>query len=239
MDLRNTTQKVDLLFISNFSNGLRQRLHFIYPVVSIRGFEFFAGIVQEFVFMAKDAVSADSAAGDMLWFVLKVQTNRERTIREALLKKVKLEGLEEFFGEIVIPSEKVVDTRGGAPKEHDRKLFPGYIMIQMILNDDTWYLVRDTGGVGDFAGAAGKPMPMEQHEVERMLGRAEQQATAAPKVRIQFSSGDVVKIREGTFENFEGTVEGVDEHNGKVSVLIEIFGRSTPVELDHWQVESI
>ncbi len=189
--------------------------------------------------MAKDAVSTNSAVGDMLWFVLKVQTNRERTIRDALLKKVKLEGLGEFFGEIVIPSEKVVDTRGGSPKEHDRKLFPGYIMIHMVLNDDTWYLVRDTGGVGDFAGAAGKPMPMEQHEVDRMLGRAEQQATAAPKVRIQFSSGDMVKIREGTFENFEGTVEGVDEHNGKVSVLIEIFGRSTPVELDHWQVESI
>lgn len=112
-------------------------------------------------------------------------------------------------------------------------------MIQMILNDDTWYLVRDTSGVGDFAGAAGKPMAMEQHEVDRMLGRAEQQATAAPKVQIQFSSGDVVKIREGTFENFEGTVEAVDEHNGKISVLIEIFGRSTPVELDHWQVEAI
>ena len=179
--------------------------------------------------MAKDAASSNSAAGGMLWFVLKVQTNRERTIRESLLKKVKLEGLEEFFGDIVIPSEKVVD----------RKLFPGYIMIQMILNDDTWYLVRDTSGVGDFAGAAGKPMAMEQHEVDRMLGRAEQQATAAPKVQIQFSSGDVVKIREGTFENFEGTIEAVDEHNGKISVLIEIFGRSTPVELDHWQVEAI
>ena len=136
--------------------------------------------------MAKDAAVSGSAAGDMLWYVLKVQTNRERTIREALLKKIKLEGLEELFGEIVIPSEKVVDTRGGSPKEHDRKLFPGYIMIHMILNDDSWYLVRDTGGVGDFAGAAGKPLPMEQHEVDRMLGRAEQQVGAAPKVKIQF-----------------------------------------------------
>ena len=189
--------------------------------------------------MAKDAVGMGAAGGDMLWYVLKVQTNRERTIREALLKKVRLEGLEEFFGEIVIPSEKVVDTRGGAPKEQDRKLFPGYIMIQMVLNDDTWYLVRDTGGVGDFAGAAGKPMPIDQHEVDRMLGRAEAQATAAPKVKIQFSSGYIVKIREGTFENFEGSVEGVDEHNGKVLVLIEIFGRSTPVELVHWQVEEV
>lgn len=171
--------------------------------------------------------------------MLKVQTNRERTIRDALLKKVRLEGLEDCFGEIMIPSEKVVDTRSGKARELERKLFPGYIMINMILNDETWYLVRDTGGVGDFAGAAGKPMPMEQYEVDRMLGKAEEDATSAPKVKIEFATGDVVKIREGTFEEFEGTIEGIDEHNGKVSVLIEIFGRSTPVELDHWQVESV
>jgi transcriptional antiterminator NusG len=177
-------------------------------------------------------------AGQMQWYVLKVQTNRERTIKEAILKRIRRDGLEEFFGEIVIPSEKVVDTRS-PQKAQDRKLFPGYMMIQMVLNDETWYLVRDTGGVGDFAGAAGKPLPMEAHEVERMLGKSSEQATAAPKVRIAFSVGDVVKIREGAFENFEGTVEGIDEHSGKVSVLIEIFGRTSPVELDHWQVEAV
>ncbi len=188
--------------------------------------------------MSNESVESDSSE-DRLWYVLKVQTNRERTIRDALLKKIKLEGLEEFFGEIMIPSEKVVDTRSGKAREHDRKLFPGYIMINMTLNDETWYLVRDTSGVGDFAGAAGKPMPMEQFEVDRMLGKAEEDAGSAPKVKIEFSQGDIVKIREGTFEAFEGTIEGIDEHNGKVSVLIEIFGRSTPVELDHWQVESV
>jgi len=176
---------------------------------------------------------------DMSWYVLKVQTNRERTIRDALLKKINGEKLEEYFGEIVIPSERVVDTRSGNHREQDRKLFPGYIMVQMVLNDETWYLVRDTGGVGDFAGAAGKPLPMEQHEVDRMLGRAEQQSTAVPKVKIGFAIGDLLKIREGTFENFEGRVEGIDEQSGKVSVLIEIFGRSTPVEIDHWQLESV
>ncbi len=176
---------------------------------------------------------------DMSWYVLKVQTNRERTIRDALLKRINGEKLEEYFGEIVIPSERVVDTRSGNHREQDRKLFPGYIMVQMVLNDETWYLVRDTGGVGDFAGAAGKPLPMEQHEVDRMLGRAEQQSTAVPKVKIGFAIGDLLKIREGTFENFEGRVEGIDEQSGKVSVLIEIFGRSTPVEIDHWQLESV
>ncbi len=188
--------------------------------------------------MSNESTETDASA-EKRWYVLKVQTNRERTIRDALLKKVKLEGLEECFGEIMIPSEKVVDTRSGKAKEHERKLFPGYIMVNMVLSDETWYLVRDTSGVGDFAGAVGKPMPMEQFEVDRMLGKAEEDASAAAKVKIEFSQGDVVKIREGTFESFEGTIEGIDEHNGKVSVLIEIFGRSTPVELDHWQVESV
>ncbi|APZ96069.1 transcription termination/antitermination protein NusG [Fuerstiella marisgermanici] len=176
---------------------------------------------------------------EKLWYVLKVQTNRERTIRDALLKKIRLEDLEESFGEIMIPSEKVVDTRSGKAREHNRKLFPGYIMINMILNDETWYLVRDTSGVGDFAGAAGKPMPMEQFEVDRMLGKAEEDADSAPKVKIEFEVGDVVKIREGAFEAFEGTIDAIDQHSGKVSVLVEVFGRSTPVELDHWQVESV
>lgn len=188
--------------------------------------------------MSTDSAETDPAA-EKLWYVLKVQTNRERTIRDALLKKIKLEELEDYFGEILIPSEKVVDTRSGKAREHDRKLFPGYIMINMVLSDETWYLVRDTGGVGDFAGSAGKPMPMEQFEVDRMLGKAEDDAAAPAVVDIRFNEGDIVKIREGTFEGFEGTIEGIDQHNGKISVLIEIFGRSTPVELDHWQVESV
>lgn len=176
---------------------------------------------------------------EMQWFVLKVQTNRERTIRDALLKKIKLEGLEEYFGEIIIPSEKVVDTRSGKARESERKLFPGYIMIQLVLNDETWYLVRDTGGVGDFAGSAGKPIPMEQHEVDRMLGKVEAEADTPAKVKIAFSRGEMVKITDGAFESFEGTIEEIDDHSGKISVLIEVFGRSTPVELDHWQVESV
>jgi len=178
-------------------------------------------------------------SSEMRWYVLKVQTNRERTIREALLKKIKLEGLEEFFGEIMIPSEKVVDTRSGKARESERKLFPGYVMMELVLNDDTWYLVRDTSGVGDFAGSAGKPIPMEQHEVDRMLGKVEEDAGSAPKVKISFVQGEMVKITDGAFESFEGTIEEIDDHSGKISVLIEVFGRSTPVELDHWQVESL
>ena len=104
--------------------------------------------------MSGESSGSGDPAEEKLWYVLKVQTNRERTIKDALLKKIKLEGLEDAFGDILIPSEKVVDTRSGKARQLDRKLFPGYIMINMILNDETWYLVRDTGGVGDFRDLA-------------------------------------------------------------------------------------
>ena len=165
------------------------------------------------------------------WYVLKVQTNREKSIRDSLLRRIKLEQLEEFFGEVIIPTEKVIETKGGKKRTIERKLFPGYLMIQMILNDDTWYLVRDTSGVGDFTGAAGKPIAMQDHEIRQMLGKEEEKEVEQPRIKIEFATGDVVKIKEGTFESFEGTIEAIDQHTGKVTVLIEIFGRSTPTEL--------
>ncbi len=175
----------------------------------------------------------------MLWYVLKVQSNREKTIRDNLLRRMKREGLEHFFGEIKIPTEKVVETKGGKKKVTERKLYPGYIMINMVLNDETWYLVRETGGVGDFTGAARKPMPMQDHEIAKMLGAGTEQAVEPTKVKIDFARGDKVKIKEGGFEGFEGAIDAIDDANGRVSVLVEIFGRSTPVELEYWQVETV
>jgi len=180
----------------------------------------------------------ESSSG-LKWYVLKVQTNREKSIRDSLVRRVKREGLEDCFGEIIIPTEKVVDTKSGKKRVIERKLYPGYLMVQMALNDDTWYLVRDTSGVGDFTGAAGKPIAMQEHEINRMLGLEGAKDAEPAKIKIEFSSGDVVKIKEGTFESFEGTIEAVDEASGKVTVLIEIFGRSTPVELEYWQVERV
>src|SRR5262245_9758592 len=107
------------------------------------------------------ATEAPSPAdGGMYWYVLKVQSNRERSIRDSLLRRIRQEGLEEFFGEIMIPTEKVVETKGGKKRVTEHKLYPGYLMVQMVLNDETWYLVRTTSGVGDFTGSAGKPIPM-------------------------------------------------------------------------------
>lgn len=181
-----------------------------------------------------------SGEGGMQWFVLKVQSNREKSIRDSLLRRIKREGLGEYFGEIVIPTEKVVETKGGKKKVREQKLYPGYMMIQMVLNDETWYLVRDTSGVGDFTGAAGKPLPMEEREVMRMLGRAEaEEQDLQPVVKFSVQVGDTVKVKEGAFESFEGSVDALDETSGKVKVMIEIFGRSTEVELEHWQIEKI
>ncbi len=172
---------------------------------------------------------------EMRWYVLKVQSNREKTIRDSLLKRIKRDGLEEYFGDVIIPTEKVVETKGGKKRTREQRLYPGYIMIQMILNDESWYLVRDTSGVGDFTGAAGKPIAMREDEIKRMLGAEVAKDEEPAKIKIGLEVGDVVKIGEGTFESFEGSVEGIDE--SKISVLIEIFGRPTPVELEHWQVE--
>lgn len=186
------------------------------------------------------AAEAGSTGEPKQWYVLKVQTNREKSIRDSLVRRIKRDGLDEFFGEVIIPTEKVVDTKSGKKRVSERKLYPGYLMVQMILNDETWYLVRDTSGVGDFTGSAGTPIPMQEHEINRMLGREAAKEEEEPaRISIEFATGDVVKINEGTFENFEGTIEAVDETSGKITVLIEIFGRSTPVELEYWQVERV
>lgn len=188
------------------------------------------------------AVAAEDtpAEGGRQWYVLKVQSNRERSIRDNLVRRIHQEGLDEYFGEIVIPTEKVVETKAGKKRVTEHKLFPGYLMVQMELNDETWYLVRSTSGVGDFTGSAGKPIPMQEHEIQRMLGMEQTKKEDAPlKVKVDFQTGDHVKIKDGAFESFEGTIESIDEANGKITVLIQIFGRPTPVDLEYWQVERV
>ena len=181
-------------------------------------------------------------AGDMRWYILKVQFNREDTIRTALEKRIRLSNMESSFGEILVPTEDVVEfTRAGKRRVVKRKLYPGYLVIKMIINDDTWFLVRETSGVGDFTGSGGKPTPMTDSDVERIIKMAYPDADdeQVPKTTIPFRSGDQVRVKEGNFQSLEGEVDRIDEANGRVTVIISIFGRSTPVELDHWQIESL
>lgn len=186
--------------------------------------------------------NTDDAGPARDWYILKVQVNREDTIRAALLRRIKIEGLEQFFDEIVVPTEDVVEfNKSGKKKVVRRKLYPGYILVHMVVNDETWFLVRETPGVGDFTGSSGKPTPMSPKDVERILrlGVAQEAGSGQLKTAIPFKVGDRVRVKDGHFQNFEGEVDSIDEANGRITVMINIFNRSTPVELEHWQVESV
>lgn len=177
------------------------------------------------------------------WYILKVQVNREDSIKDALLRNVKRHGLDRYFKEIVVPTEDVVEfTKTGKRRVVKRKLYPGYILVNMAVSDESWFMVRETPGIGDFTGSAGKPTPMEPRDVERILRSSkvlpEEEGTGV-KTAIPFKPGDRVRVKEGYFQNFEGDVSEIDQAHGRVKVMINIFGRPTPVEIDHWQIEAV
>ena len=181
----------------------------------------------------------DEPAPVHVWYVLKVQSSREDTIRDALERRVKIQGLEKYFGRIVVPTEKITEIRNNKKRVVERKSYPGYIMVEMELNEKTWFVVRETPGVGDFVGAHGQPSPMREDEVNKMLGQETANDEKPAPVRIHVERGDRVKIKDGPFENFEGTVEEVIEQRGLVKVMLIIFNRPTPVDLEYWQVERL
>jgi transcription termination/antitermination protein NusG len=176
------------------------------------------------------------------WFILKIQVNREDSIRDALIRRIKIEGLEGYFGDIVVPTEDVAEfNKSGKRRIVKRKLYPGYLLVNMAITDDTWFLVRETPGVGDFTGSGGKPTPMDVRDVERILKLGDHKDDGGKEIKtaIPFRIGDRVRVKDGNFQNFEGDVESMDEANGRITVVITIFNRSTPVELEHWQLESV
>jgi len=180
---------------------------------------------------------------EMEWYILKIQVNRETSICAALQRRVKMAGYEPYFGDILVPTEDVREfTKSGKQRIVKRKLYPGYIVVKMVINDDTWFLVRETPGIGDFTGAAGKPAPLSADEIKRIIETTrppEDEESEEPKTAIKFNVGDRVRVKEGYFQNYEGEVSNIDERNGRVTVMINIFGRPNPVELDHWQVEDV
>lgn len=182
---------------------------------------------------------AEPKSDKMDWYILKIQSNREESIREGLQRRVKIAGLDKFFGDVIVPTEMVTEFKAGKKRVVKRKLYPGYLVVHMEINEETWFLVRETPGIGDFTGASGRPSPMLPHEISRIVARQEEKSVEAPKLKINFRQGDRVKINDGTFENFEGEVDAIDQTNGRVTVMINIFGRSTPVELEYWQIEAV
>jgi transcriptional antiterminator NusG len=175
------------------------------------------------------------------WYVVKVQSGREESIKEAIERRVKIEGLEEYFGQIVIPVEKVTEIRSGKRYVKERKLYPGYLMVQVEYNENILYLFRETSGVGDFVGGSlnKPPQPMKPHEVEKMLALGDVGPKQDEKVKLRFDRGDRVKIRDGAFTGMEGEVKELLEAKAHVRVEVTIFGRPVSVELEYWQVEPV
>ncbi|MDX1965519.1 MAG: transcription termination/antitermination protein NusG [Pirellulales bacterium] len=188
----------------------------------------------------QEAMTAlEEPPAQMHWYILKVATNREDSVCDTLRRKIAMAGLERYFGEIVVPVELITEFRNGKKRTTKRKLYPGYIVVNMEINDDTWYIVRETSGIGDFTGAMGRPTPMSAADIAKILPKTEDGPAEQPKVAIKYKSGDKVRIKEGNFINFEGVIEAIDEAKGRVTVMVNIFGRPTPVDIEYWLVEKV
>ncbi|MHC4572884.1 MAG: transcription termination/antitermination protein NusG [Planctomycetota bacterium] len=180
----------------------------------------------------------------MQWYVLRVAANKEVQVKEVLEQKVERQDLGDTVGRIEVPVETVKRIRSGKQTIHRRKLYPGYVFMEMEPTEDgrvpenAWFMIKETSDVGDFIGAEGIPTPMRDTDVAKMLLEAEK-PEEAPSIKVEFKKGDLIKIREGAFENFEGVVDSIDPERGLVKVIVTIFGRSTPLDIEYWQVEKL
>lgn len=177
----------------------------------------------------------------MNWFVLRVASNKESSVRDTLLRKVAIEKMDHLVGRILVPTEKKKTIKSGKQRIHEEKLYPGYVFVEMKLEDDgripqdVFFLIKETTGVGDFVGTKGRPTPMKQIEIEKMLA-ASLKPEDQPQVKLVFEKGEQVTIKEGPFQGYEGTVDELDPEKGRVKVLVTIFGRQAPVDLEEWQI---
>jgi transcription termination/antitermination protein NusG len=178
----------------------------------------------------------------MNFFVLRVASNTEDRVRDKLVRKVRIEALESLVGRILVPTERVRSMKGGVKREADRKLYPGYVFVELELEKDgripdkVWFVIKETEGVGDFIGSNGKPTPMTAKDQAKMLEEAER-PDDAPTLKTEYKKGDRIKVTNGPFENFEGEVDEILGEQGKVRIITTVFNRPTPLELEYWQIE--
>jgi len=185
---------------------------------------------------SSDAATPE-AKPEMQWYVVQAFSNYEKRVKLTLEEAIERHGMQEFFGEILVPTEEVVEMRSGQKRTSERKFFPGYVLVQMIMNDDTWHLVKSTPRVSGFIGGkASDPTPLTEAEAMGILQQV-QDGSDQPRHKFSFEPGEVVRVTEGPFADFNGTVEDVNYEKSKLRVAVSIFGRSTPVELDFGQVE--
>ena len=170
------------------------------------------------------------------WYIVHAYSNFEKKVAEAIRQAAAEKGMEEMFEEIFVPTEDVVEVRRGRKINTERRFFPGYVLVKMVLNDNTYHLIKDTPKVTGFLGSGNKPLPVPQKEVDRIRGVMDD-AVERPKSTISFEIGESVRVTDGQFASFSGLVEDVDEDNQRLKVAVSIFGRATPVELEYNQVE--
>jgi len=175
---------------------------------------------------------------ELKWYIVHTYSGFENKVKLNLEERVKTLKQEDYFGQVLVPTEQVVELKKGQKKTSSRKFYPGYIMVQMALNKETWHTVRNTAKVTGFLGGGSEPYPVPDEEAERIIRQMEEGITK-PKPRYSFEEGDEVRVVDGPFSNFQGTVEEVKQDKEKLRVLITIFGRATPVELDFIQVNKI
>jgi transcriptional antiterminator NusG len=187
------------------------------------------------------AETSDDAEGsklDMKWFVIHTYSGHENKVKENILKMIKTSSIEDQFGRLIVPTEEVAEMKKGKKTITTRKFFPSYILIEMFMSDESWHLVNGIPGVTSFVGSATKPQPLMQSEVERILGRMDKEKeTIVPE--IPYTLGEHIRIKDGPFSDFTGVVDQINAEKGKLRVLVSIFGRETPVELDFLQVEAL
>ncbi|MDN3608381.1 transcription termination/antitermination protein NusG [Vibrio ostreicida] len=180
-----------------------------------------------------------SEAPKKRWYVVQAFSGFEGRVAQSLREHIKMHSMEELFGEVLVPTEEVVEMRAGQRRKSERKFFPGYVLVQMIMDDESWHLVRSVPRVmGFIGGTSDRPAPITDKEADAILNRLEK-ASESPRPRTMYEAGEVVRVTDGPFADFNGTVEEVDYDKSRVKVSVSIFGRATPVELEFGQVEKL
>ena len=183
------------------------------------------------------AALAPPANPDLRWYVVHAYSGMEKAVERNITERINRAGMQDKFGRILVPSEEVVDIKNGQRRTTERRLFPGYVLVEMVMQDDTWHLVKHTSKVTGFVGGAkNRPAPISQKEVEEIVNQM-QQGTEKPRHKVEFMVGELVRVKEGPFTDFNGSVEEVNYEKSKVRVSVMIFGRATPVELAFAEIE--
>jgi transcriptional antiterminator NusG len=171
------------------------------------------------------------------WYVVHVYSGMEKSVHKAMLERIERAGLQHLFGQVLVPSEEVVESKGGQKSISERRIFPGYVLVEMELTDESWHVIKNTPRVTGFLGGSGnRPTPISEKEVAKILSQMEE-GIEKPRPKVLFEVGEMVRVKDGPFADFNGNVEEVNYEKSKVRVSVAIFGRSTPVELDFSQVE--